>query len=84
MIKILAILLTFLSFGVLADEVCQSTDSSFVHQVCYDKERAVLRLLLKDKFYQYCGVSPAVHASLLDASSIGTFFNQYIKGRYRC
>jgi hypothetical protein len=32
--------------------------------------------------YRYDGVPPAVHAGLMEASSLGSCFHQNIKGRY--
>lgn len=67
-----------------SSEECTRTSSSFVHEVCYDKGSQVLRLLLNSSYYNYCGVPESVYRALLSASSKGRYFNQSIKGRFRC
>ena len=57
---------------------CAATQSSFVHRVCYDRERAYLVLLLNDTYYDYCGVPIEVHSAFLGSASKGRYFNSYI------
>jgi len=58
--------------------------SSFVNAVCYDERHLRLSLLLNDRWYQYCGVSPGLAQNLLAAPSVGRFFHSHIRGRYEC
>ena len=58
--------------------------SSFVNAVCYDERNQRLSLQLNDRWYQYCGVSPALVQQLLSAPSIGSFFQSRIRGRHEC
>lgn len=89
-------LLALLAFNVPTTSVAQSlggqktpwcegvSRSSFVNTVCYDERHLRLSLLLNDRWYQYCGVSPGLAQNLLAAPSVGRFFHFHIRGRYEC
>ncbi|MEP4148743.1 MAG: KTSC domain-containing protein [Halioglobus sp.] len=68
----------------LSSYSCQSTASSFLHRACYNRSEQTLVLLLKSTYYKYCSVPDSVSDGLLSASSKGSYFNSYIKGRYDC
>jgi hypothetical protein len=69
----------------LAPFACSSTPrSSFVRHVCFDQQRALMLIQLEDRWYQYCGLYRVTVASLLQAPSIGQFYNRTIRGRYSC
>ena len=63
---------------------CQKTQSSFLHRACYNRAASTLVLLLKNTYYQFCGVSQAVYTGLINSESKGKYFNRSIKGRYDC
>ena len=63
---------------------CQKIQSSFLHRACYDKAASSLVLLLKNTYYQFCGVSQAVYLGLLSSESKGGYFNSTVKGRFDC
>ena len=70
-------------------------ESSQIHSIGYDKSSQVLEVafLLKGQLaienpnavnvYQYHDVSPELHAKLLAAESIGSFFYHEIRGPYK-
>jgi hypothetical protein len=62
---------------------CTNTVSSFVNRVCYDKVKSYMLILLKDSWYHYCEIDERTVASLINADSVGRFFNQHIKGTGR-
>lgn len=83
----LALLLIFqlsLIGTAIAEVKCESTDSSFLHQACFDEESKTLTLLIKSNYYTYCDVPFYVFENLISASSKGRFYNRYIKGNYQC
>lgn len=60
--------------------VCTDTKSSFVNRVCYDKANAYMLILLKKTWYHYCEIGAGTVKALLDADSMGRFYNANIKG----
>lgn len=73
-----------LAFPVSAEVVCKNTDSSFLHNVCFDRGKQLLTLKLKSRRYTYCNVPYSVFVKLVNAPSKGEFYNAYIKGKYKC
>lgn len=66
----------------LAGFTCQSvTQSSFIHRVCYDAGEGALIIELRDRYYGYCAIEKSTVQALLAADSMGTFYNERIKGR---
>jgi hypothetical protein len=60
-----------------------AVESSTLATVGYDAGRKLLEVEFCSKaVYRYFGVPAAVHESLLNASSKGTFFNRSIRGRF--
>ena len=60
-----------------------AVESSTLAAVGYDARRKLLEVEFCSKaVYHYFGVPAAVHESLLNASSKGTFFNGNIRGRF--
>jgi hypothetical protein len=49
---------------------CTDTKSSFVHQVCYDRERQFMVIGLRD--------------TLKTADSVGRYYNASVKGQFDC
>jgi hypothetical protein len=70
--------------------VCQDiTRSSLVSRVCYHAADRVMIVQVKTAYSQYCGVAEAARDSLLNAPSIGQYYNASIKASgarapYRC
>ena len=62
----------------------QTVSSSNLHSVGYDSSSAILEISFHSGgVYQYYNVPESVYFSLLNASSKGKYFHQYIKNRYR-
>jgi hypothetical protein len=58
-------------------------ESTTLAAVAYGGVRELLRLEFRSRaIYQYSGVPPAVHKALLQAPSIGSYFNRVIRGRF--
>lgn len=72
-----------INFTAIAQD-CFPVNSSFIEKACYSSETQRLELILNGRSYNYCGVSKATFDSFLSASSKGSYYNQYIKGRFRC
>lgn len=58
--------------------------SSFINRVCYDKRNAYMLISLNGTFYHYCQIDPSTVSSLLNAPSMGQFYNASIKGDFDC
>jgi hypothetical protein len=54
--------------------------SSFIQRVCYDKAQSYMIISLRGTYYHYCELPPVTFNSLMDAPSMGQFYNQSIKG----
>jgi KTSC domain len=62
----------------------QPVTSSNLRSVGYDSTSQVLEIEFHDGgIYQYFDVPSSVHASLLNAGSKGSYFQTFIKDRYR-
>lgn len=58
--------------------------SSVIAEVTYDGNRSLLEVLFHTgRIYRYLGVPPEEYEALLAADSIGRYFNQEIRTRYR-
>jgi hypothetical protein len=60
------------------------TRSSFITRVCYDRRNEYMLISLNGTFYHYCEIDAGTVSSLLNAPSMGRFFNQNVKGHYDC
>lgn len=61
----------------------QELRSSLLANATYDASQSILQLQFRDgAIYRYFQVSPRCYQELLNADSHGTYFNQYIRGRY--
>ena len=57
--------------------------SSVIASIGYDAEAEILEVEFHSRRrYRYFGVPPSVHRELLEADSIGAFFNTVIKPNY--
>jgi hypothetical protein len=59
---------------------CTNTESSFVNRVCYDKANSYMLILLNRTWYNYCEIDARTVASQLSAGSVGSYYNENIKG----
>ena len=60
-----------------------AVESTTLATVAYDEARNLLQLEFRSRaIYQYFGVPAAVHQALLGAPSKGSYFNQFIRGRF--
>lgn len=57
--------------------------SSFITRVCYDRAKQYMIVRLHATYYHYCELPPKTLSAFLDAPSMGTFYNQQIKGTGR-
>ena len=59
--------------------------SSVIKAIGYDPITKRMKLRFANgKTYDFCGVPENVHKALFTANSIGTYYNNHIKDRYRC
>lgn len=58
--------------------------SSVVDDAWYDEKNSYLIIVLNGTAYHYCSVMPTVWDGLKSATSLGTFYNKFIKGRFDC
>ncbi len=58
--------------------------SSFVDGVFYDADNGYMIVSLNGTAYHYCGLPASVWSPLTTASSLGSFYNTRIKGRFDC
>lgn len=58
-------------------------ESSMLQSIGYDRSKHVLELEFTSRqVYQYFDVPAALHKELLEASSHGSYFNDYIKDQF--
>lgn len=63
----------------------QRVSSSNVRSIGYDEASSTLEVEFNGGgVYQYYSVPEGVHASLMRASSKGSYLNDHVKNRYRC
>jgi len=61
-----------------------SVSSSCLKSVGHDAQRRVLEIeFTNEGLYRYFDVPAEEHQALLEAKSLGTYFNEEIKNRYR-
>ncbi|MDP8993968.1 MAG: KTSC domain-containing protein [Pseudomonadota bacterium] len=59
--------------------------STLIERICYDEDERSLSIWFRSTGrYIYYDVSETVYESLKAAGSAGRYFNERIKGRYRC
>ena len=62
----------------------KSVDSSVIAAIGYDESSAILEVAFHTgRTYHYFRVPPSEHQNLLNAKSIGGYFNRKIRPRYR-
>ena len=60
------------------------TRSSFINRVCYDEPNEYMLINLNGTYYHYCEIDAGSVSSLLNAPSMGAFYNANIKGNFDC
>ncbi len=63
---------------------CVTTDSSFVRATCYDQRDRYMVILLRNTWYHYCDMPKVVWEELIEAESVGRFYNRNIRGNWSC
>ncbi|WP_407152317.1 KTSC domain-containing protein [Bradyrhizobium sp. ORS 86] len=63
--------------------------STIVQRVCYDAGQRMLLVAVRGSYQHYCGVSAATFDALMNAPSMGLYFNRVLRiagadGRYTC
>jgi KTSC domain-containing protein len=58
--------------------------SSFIRRVCYDHSNEYMLISLNGTFYHYCEIDSGTVSALLDADSMGRYFDERIKRRFDC
>jgi len=60
-------------------------NSSAVNWVDYDEKTHVMHINFhQGDTYPFCGVPLSIYEGLINATSSGKFYNDYIKDRYNC
>ncbi len=60
-----------------------AVESTTLATIAYDEARELLQLEFRSRaIYRYFGVPAAMHRALLGAPSKGSYFNQFIRGRF--
>ena len=54
--------------------------SSFIHRVCYDATERYMVILLQDTYYHYCEIGQETVTALVEAPSMGQYYNTHIRG----
>ena len=60
------------------------TRSSFIQRVCYDRANEYMLISLNGTYYHYCEIDADTVSFLLNAPSMGRFYNASIKGNFDC
>jgi hypothetical protein len=51
-----------------------------VNRVCYDKAKKYVVIQLRDTWYHYCEIDDRTVAALINADSVGRYYNANIRG----
>jgi KTSC domain len=70
--------------SLAAFECNQTSRSSFVQEVCYDRKHSYMLINLSGAWYHYCAIDQDTVFNLLEAASIGQFYNERIRGSFDC
>jgi hypothetical protein len=58
--------------------------SSLVTRVCYDRKERYMIINLNGIYYHYCEIDAGTVNNLLNARSMGRYYNESIKGNFDC
>lgn len=63
----------------------RTLQSSLIRRIVFDEEAETLQVSFRSGLkYIYEGVPRTIYDALGRAASAGRFFNEHVKGRYRC
>ena len=63
----------------------QSVASSAILAIGYDESTQQMKIRFKqDEAYDFCRVPKHVFQGLLESNSKGTYYNDYVRGKYQC
>jgi hypothetical protein len=54
----------------------KTAQSSFVREVCFDVAKSYMLIKLNDTWYQYCSVDRVAFENLINAPSVGRYYNE--------
>jgi hypothetical protein len=57
--------------------------SSAIRAVGYDGDMLAVQFHTSDTIYCHHGVPPSVYIGLMQASSMGAYYNRHLRGKYR-
>ncbi len=78
-----ATLIALMLFPSVAFAECVATPrSSWISELCYEPSKVTATM--SGSMYNFCGISRSLLDEWVNAPSVGSFYNQRIKGRYRC
>ena len=82
--KNLIVALLLLASSPLVAQECYdlSARSSWISSVCYNQ--GTMSISMNGKRYNFCQVPYEVFQGMLRASSPGSYYDSYIRGRYTC
>ena len=81
-IKVAFLLVLMLAPSVAFAECVATPRSSWISELCYEPSKVTATM--SGKKYDFCGISRILFDEWVSAPSVGRFYNQRIKGRYRC
>jgi hypothetical protein len=64
--------------------VCRYVSSSLVNRICFDRRQSYMVISLKGNYYHYCGIDEVIVKQLINADSVGRYFNEKIRGQFDC
>jgi len=64
-------------------ETLMPVNSSVIRGVAYDGSTLAVRFRTRDPVYKHRDVPYAVYAGLMQAPSMGAYYNQHIRGKYK-
>ena len=80
--KKLFLVVALLGFSTASRAECVALASSWISMICYSPARVTA--VMNGNTYDFCGMSRATFDGWARASSPGSHYNSFIKGRYRC
>lgn len=66
-------------------QACRFRQSSMIDRIAFDEDAATLCVSFRQTGkYLYYDVPAAIFAAMCGAKSAGQFFNEHVKGKFRC
>jgi hypothetical protein len=63
---------------------CNFVTSSVLDRACYNSKDGIMVVQLKGKWYSYCSVSSYTFQNLVQAQSVGRYYNENVRGNFKC